>query len=1169
MCLSPVVPARPAIRSRNPSLLNLSTPTDDSACPMSHPVRLSALFLAAFMVSAVFSGCDRRSATPPASSGDPQKSAVAAAQPAAGKLDYNRDVQPILSNYCYHCHGPDTATREPKAKPLRLDIRDQALAYVGDNGERTIVAGKPDESELVRRVESHDPDVMMPQDKEKLLNPAQIQLLRDWIAQGAEFRDHWAFEKPLKASLPKVSDDAWCKTPVDRFILAKLDEAGLKPNAEADRTALIRRVTLDLTGLLPTPEEVAAFAADPADTDAAYAKVVDRLLAAPAYGENRARYWLDYARYGDTHGIHVDPYRAIWPYRDYVIKSFNEDKPFDRFATEQLAGDLMPDGGLDALVATGFVRAGLASGEGGTIPQELWVNVKRERTEAFTTVFMGMTGGCAVCHDHKYDPMTLRDFYSLTAYFGNVAEKPYHNDNDDWPPFLVLPPEADRAAFDAAQLRKATAQGELEAIYAASDAEVAAWLTGPDGPKDIDARELSASFRLNREDCAGDGKDKRIRDLVTGKEYTFEGAPPLWDEYPLLSGSFRLDNNTRFQMPEVGDFEKDQPFTVSTWVRWNEEPLGQGSAAGSIVSRVDGATLKGGWELELIKGQIRLYLFGDWHQGDAIAVLSKPAIPRTEWAHVAATYDGSGKASGVKIYLDGKPVEVEVGKDSLASSLKTETPFNLGRRGGADATANPLRGVGLQDLRLYRRAFADDEMARLPWLAPLAGCHAAKPDYRSWTPFEKDAARDAYFAKEGVAGGKIKALKEGIAKAQAEMDALSAKTKVTHYQGANKPEEGKKVSDSLTQMYEGTLGSGTLICREKPSPAFAHVISRGDYGSRIERVYAKTPSFLPEPPPGTPANRLGLAQWVMMKDNPLTARVTVNRAWNEIFGMPLVESADDFGIVGERPSHPELLDWLAVDFQEGEGKESAWKFKRLYRQLVMSMAYRQSAAVTPLAAEKDPRNRLWARGPRHRVDSEVLRDAALQSAGLLNTEKRGGPSFLGYQPDGVWSNSYPSDTHVYHRHKGPMLYRRSLYQFVKRTAVHPELDIFDATDRLASCARRNRTNTPLAALALMNDVTFLEAARVLGIHAMQSSSDPKARLDFMAQRVLSRPLSAEEAASYLSRLDKVKTQLTEENARKLLAQGDTPTPAELPPVEVASWMGLASILLNTDEFLNK
>ncbi len=1127
---------------------------------MRHPVRRFVYFPAVIAACTVFSGCDKQPAT---------VSATTQTQPIVAKLDYNRDIQPILSNYCYHCHGPDTATREPKAKPLRLDIRDQALAYIGDNGERTIVAGSPDKSELVRRVESHDPDVRMPQDKEKLLSPAQIKLLRDWIAQGAEFRDHWAFEKPIKAALPKVSDEAWGKTTVDRFILAKLDEAGLKPNAEAGRSALIRRVTLDLTGLLPTPEEVAAFTADPADPDTAYAKVVDRLLASPAYGEHRARYWLDYARYGDTHGIHVDPYRAIWPYRDYLIKSFNDDKPFDRFATEQLAGDLMPAGDLDALVATGFVRAGLASGEGGTIPQELWVNVKRERTEAFTTVFMGMTGGCAVCHDHKYDPMTQRDFYALSAYFGNVAEKPYHNDNDNWPPFLVLPPEADRVAFDAAQLRKSTAQVELDALHAASDAEVAAWLAGPSGPKDIDPKDLSARFRLNREDCTGVGHDKRIRDQVSGKEYTFEGAPPLWDEYPLLTVSFRLDNNTRFQAPEVGNFEKNQSFTVSTWVRWNEEPLGQGSAEGGIVSRVDGATLKGGWELGLTNGRIRFSLFGDWNKNDAISVMSKPAIQRTEWAHVSATYDGSGKAAGIKIHIDGKPVEMEVSKDSLISSLKTETPFNLGRRGGADATANPLRGVGLLDVRIYQRALADVEIGRLPWLAPLAEVHATKPDYKSWTPFEKDAAREAYFTWDNAAGTKVKTLKEQMAKAQAEMDALSAKTKVVHYQGANNPEESKKVSESLTQMYEGTLGSGTLICREKPTPAFAHVISRGDYGSRLERVYARTPSFLPEPPPGTPANRLGLAQWVTMKDNPLTARVTVNRAWNEIFGMPLVESAEDFGIVGERPSHPELLDWLAVDFQEGEAKNSAWRFKRLYRQLVMSMAYRQSAVVTPLASEKDPRNRLWSHGPRHRVDSEVLRDIALQSAGLLNTNKRGGPSFLGYQPDGVWTNSYPSDTHIYYRHNGPMLYRRSMYQFVKRTAVHPELDIFDATDRLTSCARRNRTNTPLAALALMNDVTFLEAARVLGIHAMQASPDPKIRLDFMARRVLSRPLLPEEVASYLSRLAKVKAQLTEENAKKLLAQGDTPTPAEMPPIEVASWMGIANILLNTDEFVNK
>ncbi len=1034
--------------------------------------------------------------------------------------------------------------------------------------------GKPDESELVRRIESHDPDVMMPQDKEKLLNPAQIKLLREWIAQGAEFRDHWAFEAPVQAPVPAVSDEAWCKTPVDRFIMAKLDAEGLKPNAEADRATLIRRVSLDLTGLLPTPEEVAAFVADPADNDSAYAKVVDRLLASTAFGEHRAHYWLDLARYGDTHGIHVDPYRAIWPYRDYVINALNADKPFDRFITEQLAGDLLPDATLDSIVATGFVRAGLASGEGGTVPQELWCNVKRERAEAFGVAVMGMTTACAVCHDHKYDPLSTHDFYALTAYFGNLTEKPYHNDNDNWPPFQVLPKDEDRAAFDAALAQKAKASGELAALMASCDAKIAAWLTSADGPGAQVKNGLITRLKLD------EGSGTEIHDAISGKAYKFEAAPPLWDEYPQFTGSFRLDNNTRYQLPEVGDFEKDQPFSVSTWVRWNEEPLGQGSKSGGIVSRVDGTTLKGGWELELTGGRIRLYLFGDWHKGNAIAVISNPGIARTQWAHVAATYDGSGKAEGVRLYIDGKPVAVSVEKNTLTDSLRSATPFNLGRRGGPDAGAHPLRGVGLQDVRLYNRVLAAEEMAKVPVLDRLAETLAAKPDFlaapdakrdpkflKTWTPFERDAARDAFFAQSDQA----KALKEAVAKAQSAMNALSGKVSVRHFQGANNPGESKHVSATLQQIYEGKSGAGTLVCEEKTSPAYAHVLARGEYGSRGERVYAATPSFLPPPPQGAPANRLGLAQWVTMKENPLTARVAVNRMWQELFGTGLVETSEDFGIVGDRPTHPELLDWLAVDFRDGGGEAGqAWKIKRMYRQLVLSMAYRQSAQTQPLAAEKDPLNRLVARGPRHRLDAEALRDAALQAAGLLNREKIGGPSFFGYQPAGVWANSYPSDTHLYYRHSGPMAYRRSVYQFVKRTAVHPELDIFDATDRLAACSRRNRTNTPLAALALMNDVTFLEAARVLGQHALEQGGATEAdKLGFMFQRTLGRAPTAEESAAFTARLAKIKAQLTVEDAKKLLAQGDSKAPENLDPIEATAWMGLASVLLNSDEFLNK
>ena len=712
-----------------------------------------------------------------------ENTAISQAAPAfVKKIDYRRDIQPILSNYCYHCHGPDTATRKPKGKALRLDIRAQALAYVNDEGVKTIVPGNPDQSELVRRVESHDPDQMMPQDKEKLLNPAQIQLLRDWIKQGAEFRDHWAFEKPVKASLPVVSDDKWCKNEVDRFILAKLDEEGIKPNPEADRRSLIRRVTLDLIGLLPTPEETAAFVNDPAPTDAAYEKVVDRLQASPKYGEQRGRYWLDYARYSDTHGIHVDPYRSIWPYRDYVIKALNDNKPFDRFITEQLAGDLLPDCTQDTLVASAFVRAGPSTGEGGTIVEENWNGLIRERTEAFGITLMGMTTGCAVCHDHKYDPLTASDFYSLAAFFGNQTEKSWTADQHFWPPYQVLPREQNRPAFEAALAKRAKAEAQLRDLGEQQAPNIAAW--------------LKTGLKPVREGLIGwlpldENKGDVVRERVANLDLKCEDAPPVWDTYPHVSGSFLLNNNTHVSSDKLGNFEKDQPFTVSGWFRTYEVVshgrFGFGNDSGCMISRMDGTNLRG-WDLYIEKDRLDMHLIGDKWPADAIKVQGE-IISRPDWVHVTATYDGSGKAAGIKLYRDGKPMAVQVLNDSLTGSIRTPTPLNLGRRGGDEASALPSRQNGFQDLRFYNRALTPEEVTRLPHENALAEILAKKPDYlvqvdvgaarrahiadpfeKAWTPFERKAAQEAYFATHPE---KTALLLKDIADAQAQMNALS------------------------------------------------------------------------------------------------------------------------------------------------------------------------------------------------------------------------------------------------------------------------------------------------------------------------------------------------------------------------------------------------------------
>ncbi len=393
---------------------------------------------------------------------------------------------------------------------------------------------------------------------------------------------------------------------------------------------------------------------------------------------------------------------------------------------------------------------------------------------------------------------------------------------------------------------------------------------------------------------------------------------------------------------------------------------------------------------------------------------------------------------------------------------------------------------------------------------------------------------------------------------------------MSHYAGANKPEkESLQLSKDLVAMHEGELGAGTMVCEEKNTPAFAHVLARGEYGSRGKRVYARTPEFLPTPPDGSPMNRLGLADWVVMKDNPLTARVFVNRAWQEVFGKGIVESSEDLGIVGSRPSHPELLDYLAADFRDGDDEKSAWKMKRLYRKLVMSMTYRQSASINAGAQQSDPDNLLYARGPRFRMDAEVVRDTALQTAGLLNRKKIGGPSFMGYQPPGIWKDSYPSNTHIYNQHKGDIIYRRSVYQFIKRTAIHPQLNIFDATDRLISCARRTRTNTPLAALNTLNDVTFLEAARILANNTVGHSNDTHTRLNFIAMHAWGRTLETDELKPLESRIKELRQLISSEDAAKLLKQGDSPQPENLDPIECATWMCVANLMLNSDEFINQ
>jgi hypothetical protein len=1057
------------------------------------------------------------------------------------RLGFNQDIQPILSEYCYQCHGPDSSSRKAG---LRLDRAEFAYAPHGESGP-AIVPGKPDQSPLVLRVEAEDADERMPPpEAHKTLQPAQIALLRRWVEEGAQYEEHWAFIAPTRPTSPVPPPDdlsaGWARNEIDRFVLARLRQEHLAPSPEADRHALIRRVTFDLTGLPPTPAEIDAFVAD--TSPEAYERLVDRLLANPRYGEHRAHYWLDVARYGDTHGLHLDNARSIWPYRAYVVRAYNANKPYDEFVREQLAGDLLPASTLDQLIATGYVRAGISSGEAGTLPEELRVNNQRERVEAFGAAFMGMTTGCAACHDHKFDPLTQEDFYRLTAFFNNLTEHPSNGDRIDWPPFVVIPrsPEA-RAAYENVLAERATVRRHADERRSQARDLIAAWLAQPQRrPLPVSTEGLQVRLRFDEQKGA---EFRNVAPQASPARVTATGDAPQWGEDVWYWPSLRMETTTRIELPKAGRFDRDDAFSVGTWLM---PRLGSASdtPVSTIISRIDANGRARGWELAYQEegatgekadatldrvGRLQFNLFHDG-PAHALRVRSRtPVMARGRWNHVLAVYDGSGRAAGVRLYVDGRPIEVEVLRDALRGSIDVDVPLNLARR---HPDAQPLRQSRYQDFRLYARALSPDEavrVARQDYVAEIV----ERPPAR-WSEQELETVADFYFAEHD----------EPMRALEAKLSALDAE---------------------LGRLADG--GDVSLVSEERPGLAYAHVLDRGAYSQRNQLVRPATPHFLPPMPRDAPLDRRGLAAWVVSPENPLTARVAVNRMWQELFGTGLVETTEDFGTVGARPSHPELLDWLAVDF-----RDSGWDVKRFYRQVVLSATYRQSARVTPALLEADPRNRLLARGPRFRLDAEMLRDAALSGSGLL-VEQVGGPGVRPYQPKGVWeANSFPtSDTARYTQDHGEALYRRSLYTFWKRMATAPNMDTFDMPVRDRSCTRRQRTNTPMQALVVMNDPQWLEAARTLAEHLVRDAHDADARLAMLARRLVSRDWEPAEVAVLKRALEAFRTTYERDPsaATRLVDVGETPRVAGIEPRELAPWMLVASVAMNLDDALNK
>jgi hypothetical protein len=1031
-------------------------------------------------------------------------------------LRFNRDIRPILFDACVSCHGPDSASRQAD---LRLDQRDGAVEM------GAIVPGDADASEMIRRILSDDEfEQMPPPESKKTLTAEQIETLKRWVAEGAAYEPHWSFIPPTRPASPQVANSWWPRNDIDRFIAARLEAEKLAPAPEADRRALARRVSLDLNGLPPKPELVQEFLNDTrAD---AYERLVDKLLDSPDWGEHRARTWLDVARYGDTHGIHFDNYREMWKYRDWVIDAFNRNLPYDRFTLLNLAGDLVPNATLDDKIASGFNRCNITTNEGGAIDEEYAVLYTRDRTETTALAWMGLTVGCAVCHDHKFDPVSQREFYELAAFFNNTTQRPMDGNVKDTPPMVVVPSAADRERWDALPAQIAQAETNVNTTRDAARPRFDEWLAKANA-NDAAAFEPSqpADFVAPLDQPpATEEKSPTTAASVLGQSRSLPLSPATkWVEGPLGAGQAAvIDDKAAVEIAEAGDLEKDQPFYVSAWIK-----LPAAGVSGSIVARMDEGNDYRGWDLWVEGKRIGGHLIHAW-PGNALKVLTVNEAPTDKWIHVVLAYDGNLKASGYRVWIDGVKAALETKSDALTETTRTEVALKVGQRSAGSGAV----GVAVTDLRISCGVLEETEINRLAG-APLAS--SLRRNHADRKPAEIEALF-AWWLKEF--DNPHRDAVANVASLQADLAAIKSRSPITH------------------------------VMQERETPAAAFVLSRGEYDQRLDEVKPEVPEVLPAFSDDAPRNRLGFAQWLLRDDHPLTARVTVNRCWQEVFGTGLVSTAGDFGVSGQLPSHPELLDWLAVEF-----RESGWDVKRLYRLMVTSATYRQSAAATPEEVSRDPDNRLLSRGPRRRMDAEMVRDHALATSGLL-VKRVGGPSVRPYQPPGVWEAvAMPeSDTKSYTQDKGDALYRRSLYTFWKRAAPPASMDVFNAPSRETCTVTRECTNTPLQALVTLNDPQFIEAARVLAQRALhEGGADDNAKLHWIAEQVIARPLLDDEAKAISQSLGRLLEHYAAdvESAKQLLTVGEAPVDESLPADKLAAWTLIASAISNADEALNK
>ena len=1021
-------------------------------------------------------------------------------------IDFNYHVKPILSDKCFACHGPDLANQKGD---LRLDIAEGAYNTILDSGGHPIVPGDLKKSVAYGKIISEDPNLKMPPPESNLtLSEYEIAVIKKWIVQGAEYKPHWAFTKPSATPVPEISEEGWASNEIDNFIARKLENTALKPSGEATKEQLIRRVTFDLTGLPPTWQEIDNFVNDTSPD--AYEKVVDRLLASPHYGERMASDWLDVARYADSHGYQDDRPRTMWPWRDWVIEAYNKNLPYDTFVTWQLAGDMLPEATFAQKQASWFNRNHAITQEGGVIEEEYLAEYAADRVQTFGTAFVGLTLQCARCHDHKYDPVSQKDYYQLFSFFNNITERG-RIDYNNLAPEPAIKYENAALENEVMEIKKMLAQIEDKQQNFRPEVEsdkLKKWFNGVNWEM-LRTEGLEAHYKLDFKE-AGLMRDE-VRDALAG---TLNFKLPLNIRKPsFVPGKFdkalEFDGSNTLTIGDVGDFEHYDKFSWGGWINFSKAP----KHTAGILSRRIGELNKSGYGLYLGKdNSLRVQIV---HSLDKlIEVKTRAPMPRGEWAHVFATYNGSGKASGVTLFVNGKKQAVETLSDNLQGrSILVGSQFTVGNWMIRAVERNNLGGfVGaIDEVSLYSRELSPLEVNYL---------------FDKKVEYDANAAYQTYLKRES----------EELARINSELDSLrSLDTEIPYI----------------------------MVMQELDTIKPTYILERGDYSAKGEKVGRGTPAAILEFPDNLPKNRLGLAKWLFDEKNPLTSRVIVNRFWQMLFGKGLVSTPEDFGNQGALPTHPELLDWLALEFMD-----TGWDMKNLIKLMVMSSTYRQSSYIDQEGYKLDPENIYLSRGPYKKLTAEMIRDQALASSGLLN-RKIGGKWVKPYQPPGIWEEmANQIGENRYRPGKGADLYRRSIYTYWKRTIPVPSMITFDASERAMCTVKRQPTSTPLQSLVLLNDPQYIEGSRMLAGNLLKATKDdPGAWIEKAFKSLVSRSPSPTEVdllmEIYESELKRFEEK--EGSSANILEIGDFESGKNIDKNKLAALTIVVSAVLNLDE----